>query len=98
MRIGVISHTQKLNSKPERYVSKNAAAALVRRLLAVHVTKHLIQMVDIRQVSGLPAVRQTATHKPCEYQHHLEPRLEELTLADSPWLQYMAGMPYEAEA
>lgn len=80
MRIGILSHTQKLDAKPERYVSKNAANALLRRLLAVRVTKGLIQMVAIREMC------QAAPYNPAippklaiTYQHHIEPRLERLT-------------------
>ena len=92
MRIGVLSHSQK-HMRPERYVSKNAAAALVRRLLAVPVGKHLIQMVQVRDMSkALPAQVQMRAWKPAEYEHHIEPRLNRLTIADSPWLAYLEGL------
>jgi hypothetical protein len=91
MRIGVISHFSKVTGRPERYVSKNAAAALVRRLLAVHISKGLIQMVEIRQ-SGLRARIQAAPHVPMTYQHHIEPKLERLTSANSEWMAYLEGV------
>lgn len=92
MRIGLLSHSQKLGDKPERYVSKNAAKCLVRRLLAVEITKTLIQMVAIREMSrALPDKAATTPRLPRAYEHHLEPHLELLTLADSPWLQYLHG-------
>ncbi len=92
MRIGVLSHSQKLSARPERYVSKNAASALVRRLLAVSVTKHLIQMVHVRDMSkALPQLSAQAPRRPAVYQHHIEPRIEIFTAANSPWLAYLEG-------
>ena len=90
MRIAVLSHSQKLTDRPERYVSKNAANALVRRLLAVRIAKGLIQMVQMRQ-GGLPVAIQVAPPAHVTYEHHIEPRLERLGMADSDWLAYING-------
>jgi hypothetical protein len=81
MRIGVISSSQKHTDRPERYVSKNAAAALVRRLLAIPVAKHLIQMVDVR-CAALPAQIQVRKWAPAVYEHHIEPRIERIPELD----------------
>jgi hypothetical protein len=93
MKIGVLSHSQKSIERPYRHISKNAAVALVRRLLAVQVTNRLIRMVEVRQVSNaLPAQIQVRKWAPAVYEHHIEPRLERLTIADSPWLAYLEGL------
>lgn len=92
MRIGCLSHTQKSSDRPQRYVSKNAANALLRRLLAVRLTKNLIQMVDVQQMGK--ALPDSPVKRPRGYaqlQHHLEPKLEPLTLGNSPWLQFLHG-------
>jgi len=92
MRIGVISHSQNQFSKPERYVSKNAAAALVRRLLAVYVSSRLIQMVDVTAMGkALPNRPQTQRRGILRYEHHVEPRLVRFNLGNSPWLQFVNG-------
>jgi hypothetical protein len=93
MRIGVISHSKQASDRPERYVSKNAAAALVRRLLAVQVTKHLIQMVQVRDmVRGLPALPATTPRLPrANYEHHIEPRFQQFGIADTEWMAWMSG-------
>ena len=89
-KIGVLSHSQKFLDRPERFVSKTVAKLLVRRLLAVHVAKHVIQMVAIREMSrALPEQLATAPRLCRDYEHHLEPRLERLTPANSEWLAYL---------
>lgn len=81
MRIGVLSHSQKLTDHPQRFVSKNAANCLVRRLLAVVITKHLVKMVD-PSAAGAPHTEVLPPLPPATYQHHIEPKLEKLS-----WLQ-----------
>lgn len=78
-------------------MSKNAASALLRRLLAVRITKSLIQMVHVRE-SGLPAEVQVPSFKPAVYQHHIEPRLESIGFADSAWMRYLHGYPFSERA
>jgi hypothetical protein len=92
MRIGIISHSQKESDRPERFVSKNAAGALVRRLLAVRIRKDLIQMVQLRHTSqARPAKAQRRKLAPKAYEHRLEPRLELLTMGGSDWIAYLQG-------
>lgn len=77
-------------------MSKNAASALLRRLLAVRITKSLIQMVNVRQ-TGLPAEEQVPKYFGCtNYEHHIEPKLERFSIGDSPWMAYLQGYDYEA--
>jgi hypothetical protein len=92
MRIGVLGISQIPHlHQPKRFVSKNAAAALVRRLLAIKITKHLIQMVEVAATSDVPVQPQSAPHKPAVYEHHLEPRIEHFGFADTEWLRYVNG-------
>jgi hypothetical protein len=94
MRIGIISHTQKETDRPERYVSKNAAAALVRRLQAVYVTRRLIRMLPAHHTrQTLPNRLQTRACGITEpIQHHIEPKIVQLTVANSEWLRYIQGV------
>ena len=92
MRIGVISHSQKLGDQPQRYVSKNAAKCLVRRLLAVMITKQVIQMVEVREMAkALPAQIQSQKAESVAYEHHIEPKLERFGHMDTEWLLYLNG-------
>ena len=91
MKIGVLEHSQK-NLVPTRFASKNAAAALCRRLLAVRVSKTLIRLVEPRAMTkALPAQVQTRTWAPAEYQHHIEPRIEHFGFVDTEWMRYLNG-------
>ena len=75
-------------------MSKNAANALVRRLLAIRLSKTVIMMVPVHQAPDLPS-RPVPLHPKrrgsLPYTHHIEPRLEKLTIANSDWLAYLAG-------
>ena len=92
MKIGILSHSQK-TLRPERYVSKNAARALVRRLLAVYESKHVIRMVEPRQMpKALPYRQQIAARASVGYEHHIEPKFIRLTINNSPWERYIQGV------
>ena len=93
MRVGVldISQTPHIHT-PTRFVSKNAASALVRRLVAVQITRTLIQMVEVRAMSKQPLTRTGKVFHPATYEHHIEPKLTALTIDTSPWMRYLAGM------
>jgi hypothetical protein len=92
MRIGVLGISQIPHvHQPKRFVSKNAAAALVRRLLAIKITKHLIQMVEVAATSEVPVQPQSAPHKPPVYEHHIEPKFKPFGFADTEWLRWMNG-------
>ena len=34
---------------------------------------------------------QHVVYRPAVYEHHIEPRIEKLTIADSPWMRYLEG-------
>lgn len=54
MQIGVLEIGQQANERPRRFVSKNAAKCLTRRLVARRISKFLIQMVAVRSLTTLP--------------------------------------------
>jgi hypothetical protein len=83
MRIGVISHSlNPLQAQPERYVSKNAAECLLRRLLAVRITKSLVMMVPPHQAPNVPNARAKRGWSYEGMQHHIEPRIERIPELD----------------
>lgn len=93
MKIGVLSFSQKSTERPERYISKNAAATLVRRLLAVHETHYLIRMVEPRLMSKALPHQPQMRRRPClSYEHHIEPKLITLTISSSDYLRYVQGL------
>jgi len=49
-KIAVLESHQDLADKPIRHVKRSVAACLVRRALAIQVSKRLIQMVALREV------------------------------------------------
>ena len=92
VRIGVVPHSS-TTLRIERYVSKNAARALVRRLLAVYESKHVIRMVEPRLMpKALPYRQQITAKATVSYQHHIEPHIEKLTISNSAWLRYLQGV------
>src|SRR5258707_7526431 len=101
MRIGVIEYSpEPLKATPQRYIKKSAAECLVRRLLAVRVSKTAIMLVPVRQTGqALPEKRQVRTLRPKTYEHHMEPRIEKIAqldrdLSDS-YLREIAGLQSE---
>lgn len=85
--------------KERAQVKKCIAELLVRRLFAEWVIKgSCIRRLDIKAVN-LSAPRIAPKPKPswCArgYEHHIEPRLETLTIATSPWMRYLQGYEYE---
>lgn len=80
--------------KEAAQIKKCVAEQLVRRLFAEWVVKgSCIRRLAIKAVS-LCAPRFTPKSKPYvpkTYEHHIEPRLEKLTTANSEWLQYLHG-------
>lgn len=91
-KIGVLDVHQQSGARPQTYVRKSVAQLLVRRLLAEWVIENvLIQRKDVKQGRKV-AVKSTPIRRPKCYEHHLEPKIEKLTIADSPWLRYLAGL------
>lgn len=88
-KIGVLDHHQKSNDRPSVYVKKTVAQYLVRRAMAVWVTKVMIQ----RLAEHMPTPRDpiSAPQEFLPYEHHIEPKMEALTISNSPWLRYLYG-------
>ena len=87
-KIGVLSHTQKIGDRPQRYVKKSVASLLYRRMLAIWLRKHLIQMKD-PSLGGAPIEAATDPQIRRAYEHHIEPRIERLNWENSEWLRYL---------
>lgn len=100
MKVGILLESQAVTEHPKDFVSKSGAEAMCRRLTHVRVSKFLIQAVPIRQFrTDLSPVKKQVAPTWCRegYEHHLEPRLERLTIADSPWMAYLQGYTPQVE-
>jgi hypothetical protein len=77
-----------------RQIKRTLALTLVLK----QVYEWHVYMSSVRDGLSLISGRRSArpAHKSCVpratvYQHHIEPRIEKLTIADSPWLAYLDG-------
>lgn len=93
MKVGILLESQAVTDTPRDFVSKSGAEAMCRRLTHVRVSKFLIKAVPLRQFKTnlAPAQKQAAAIRATIYEHHIEPRLERLTIGDSEWLAYLQG-------
>jgi hypothetical protein len=77
-----------------RQVSKNAALAMIRRRgYEWDVEGVSIKALPIREfLTSMPTKKQLPpSWSRNGYEHHIEPRLERLGIADSDWMAYING-------
>jgi hypothetical protein len=90
-KVGVLDLHQGSDSKPITYVKNSVAKLLVRRLLAEWIVKNvLIRHRDVK-LSPIKAPVKLKRHKPAVYEHHIEPRIQHFTSANSEWMAYLDG-------
>ena len=52
-KIGILEHYQESSAAPATYVKRSVAALLLRRLLAVRISDHVIQRVKVKQADAM---------------------------------------------
>lgn len=93
-KFGILKPGQLETAKPYRFVKKVVALYLIRRQVVDQIGAFLLRERELSKfeanlISARPI--QPKPPKAAEYEHHVEPKLEKLTLADSPWLRYLHG-------
>ena len=90
--VGVLADYQSLETRPTTHIKCEIADLLVSRLIAERITRKLIRMLP--QDSVFPALKSfhpIVPRPPRKYQHHIEPKIERLTPANSEWMAYLDG-------
>lgn len=91
MRILVFDPLTPLSAKPDHNCSRSRAKLAVGMKYARQIGQNTIQLINLtwREVKQRLAGIVPEPVKPWAYEHHIEPHIERLTIADSPWLRYM---------
>lgn len=93
-KFGILKPGQLQSAKPYRFVKKVVALYLIRRQVVDQIGDFLLREREISKFESTVMSAINIPQKPpklAEYQHHIEPRLEHLTIVDSPWLRYLHG-------
>lgn len=89
--VGLLDHQQPSTARPRTFIPKDIARQMEQHLVAERLSARLYRLFAPDSV--FPQLRppiQVPRSRPV-YEHHLEPKLERLTLSNSPWLQYLHG-------
>lgn len=86
------------SARPDHECSQDLAQKIIAARFARPIGRNTIQLIVEESWQTIKAIARSIvngvvprTGRAREYQHHIEPQLEQLSIANSPWLRYLHG-------